>query len=104
MEINGLALLGIVAMAGSLLIIPLGLPGLWIMLLILAVAAWTGAVSPLLFVGLLALAGVAEFLEWVALARLGKNLPQLLAGRNSDSQGFPFKITGTMDSPEYSFN
>jgi type II secretion system protein N len=38
------------------------------------------------------------------LARLGKNLPQLLAGRNSDSQGFPFKITGTMDSPEYSFN
>jgi type II secretion system protein N len=38
------------------------------------------------------------------LAKLGKNLPQLLAGRNSDAQGFPFKITGTMDSPEYSFN
>jgi type II secretion system protein N len=38
------------------------------------------------------------------LAKLGKNLPQLLAGRNSDKQGFPFKITGTMDSPEYSFN
>jgi len=38
------------------------------------------------------------------LAKLGKNLPQLLAGRNSNRQGFPFKITGTMDSPEYSFN
>jgi len=38
------------------------------------------------------------------LAKLGKNLPQLLAGSNSDKQGFPFKITGTMDSPEYSFN
>jgi len=38
------------------------------------------------------------------LARLGKNLPQLLAGRNSDTQGFPFRITGTLDSPEYSFN
>ena len=38
------------------------------------------------------------------LAKLGKNLPQLLAGSSSDKQGFPFKITGTMDSPEYSFN
>jgi len=38
------------------------------------------------------------------LAKLGKNIPQLLAGSNSDKQGFPFKITGTMDSPEYSFN
>ncbi len=38
------------------------------------------------------------------LAKLGKNLPQLFAGGNSDKQGFPFKITGTMDSPEYSFN
>ena len=38
------------------------------------------------------------------LARLGKNIPQLLAGSNSDKQGFPFKITGSMDSPEYSFN
>ena len=38
------------------------------------------------------------------LAKLGKNLPQLLAGRSSDTQGFPFRITGTMDSPEYSFN
>jgi type II secretion system protein N len=38
------------------------------------------------------------------LAKLGKNLPQLLAGSNPDKQGFPFRITGTMDSPEYSFN
>jgi type II secretion system protein N len=38
------------------------------------------------------------------LAKLGKNIPQLLANSNSDKQGFPFKITGTMDSPEYSFN
>jgi type II secretion system protein N len=38
------------------------------------------------------------------LAKLGKNFPQLLTGSNSDKQGFPFKITGTMDSPEYSFN
>ena len=37
------------------------------------------------------------------LAKLGKNIPQLLAGSNTEKQGFPFKITGTMDSPEYSF-
>ena len=36
------------------------------------------------------------------LAKLGKNIPQLLAGSNSDKQGFAFKITGTMDAPEYS--
>ena len=72
MEINGLALLGIATMTASLFLIPLGLPGLWIMLLILAVAVWAGTVSPLLFVGLLLLAGLAEFLEWVALAKLGR--------------------------------
>jgi type II secretion system protein N len=38
------------------------------------------------------------------LARLGKNIPQLLAGSDPDKKGFPFRITGTMDSPEYSFN
>ncbi len=72
MEINGFALLGIAAMAASLLLIPLGLPGLWIMLLILAVATWAGAVSPLLFIGLLVLAGLAELLEWIAVDRLGR--------------------------------
>lgn len=38
------------------------------------------------------------------LAKLGKNIAQLLAGSNLDNQGLPFKITGTMDSPDYSFN
>jgi type II secretion system protein N len=38
------------------------------------------------------------------LARLGKNIPQLLAGSDPGKKGFPFRITGTMDSPEYSFN
>ena len=37
------------------------------------------------------------------LAKLGKNIPQLLAGSNLESRGLPFKITGTMDSPRYSF-
>ncbi len=37
------------------------------------------------------------------LAKLGKNIPQLFAGSNLDNRGLPFKITGTIDSPTYSF-
>ena len=72
METNALALGGIAVMTVSLLLIPLGLPGLWIMMLVLAAGAWTGIVSWWLFTALLALAAVAELLEWVALDRLGK--------------------------------
>ncbi len=72
MEINALALGGIAVMAVSLLFIPLGLPGLWIMMVVLAVGAWYGAVAWWLFVALLALTVVAEFLEWVAVDRLGR--------------------------------
>ena len=37
------------------------------------------------------------------LAKLGKNVPQLLKGSKLENQGFPFKIKGPMDSPQYSF-
>ena len=37
------------------------------------------------------------------LARLGQNVPELLKGTNLENQGFPFKIKGPMDSPQYSF-
>jgi len=37
------------------------------------------------------------------LAKLGKNVPQLLEGSKLGNQGFPFKIKGPMDSPQYSF-
>ena len=72
MEINALALGGVAVMAVSLVLIPLGLPGLWIMLIVVAVGAWFGAVSPFVFIGFLALVGVVEFLEWVAVDRLGR--------------------------------
>jgi hypothetical protein len=72
METNALALGGIAVMAVSLLLIPLGLPGLWIMMLVLAAGAWYGVVSWWLFTALLALSAVAEFLEWMAVDRLGR--------------------------------
>lgn len=72
MEINALALGGIAIMAVCLALIPLGLPGLWIMLAVLAVGAWYGAVSIGLFLALLVLVALAELAEWVALDRLGR--------------------------------
>jgi type II secretion system protein N len=38
------------------------------------------------------------------LAKLGKNIPQLFAGSNLQNQGLPFRITGSTDSLQYSFN
>jgi uncharacterized protein YqgC (DUF456 family) len=72
MDTNGLALVGIAIMTVALFLIPLGLPGLWIMLAVLAVGAWNGLVSPWLFLALLALTVAAEVLEWVAVDRLGR--------------------------------
>ena len=37
------------------------------------------------------------------LAKLGNNFPQILKGSKISGQGFPFKIRGPMDSPQYSF-
>ena len=37
------------------------------------------------------------------IARLGQNIQELVASSNLKNQGFPFKIKGPMDSPQYSF-
>jgi type II secretion system protein N len=37
------------------------------------------------------------------LAKLGRNIPELLKGSKLENQGFPFKIKGLLDSPQYSF-
>lgn len=60
-----LSVLGLLVMAGALLIVPLGLPGSWIMLAVVAVGAVTGQVGWTtvgLLAGLVALAEAAEFL------------------------------------------
>jgi uncharacterized protein YqgC (DUF456 family) len=72
MEINELALVGIAIMVLSLALIPLGLPGLWIMVGVVGIGMWTGAVSIWLFLVLMALVVLAELLEWFAVDRLGR--------------------------------
>ncbi len=51
---------------------------------------------------ILNLSGTVKLHE-ALLAKLGKNVPQLLKGSKLGNQGFPFKIKGPMDSPQYSF-
>jgi uncharacterized protein YqgC (DUF456 family) len=70
MENSALAWLGLAAMIASLFLIPLGLPGVWIMIAILLIGTAAGMVSPLIFVLMLGLAGFAEFLEFLAVGRM----------------------------------
>lgn len=64
--------LSIVVMAAALLTVPLGLPGVWIMMAVLLVGALVGWVSwPVLFV-LFAITGGVELLEFLALKRMGE--------------------------------
>lgn len=56
-------------MIGGLLIIPFGLPGLWLMLAVVAVGAFTGSVAWWVLVPLVGLGVAAEVLEFVAVRR-----------------------------------
>ena len=70
MENSALAWIGLAAMVGSLFLIPLGLPGVWVMIVILFLGVAGGLVSPWIFFLLLLLAAFAEFLEFVAVGRM----------------------------------
>lgn len=61
--------LAIVAMAACLLLIPLGLPGIWVMIGILTIATALGEVAWWVLLGLVALAGVAELAEYLLVKR-----------------------------------
>lgn len=65
-----LAMIGIAVMAAALLLTPLGVPGLWIMVVVLAVGAWTGAVGWLIVVIAAVLAGLAEAVEYLIVERM----------------------------------
>jgi hypothetical protein len=70
METSALAWIGLAAMIVSLFLIPLGLPGVWIMIAILFLGVVNGMVSGWIFFVLVLLAGFAEFLEFVAVGRM----------------------------------
>ena len=70
METTALAWLGLAAMIACLFLIPLGLPGVWLMLAILLFGVLGGLVSPWVFLLLLGLGVLAEFLEFLAVDRM----------------------------------
>lgn len=61
--------LTIVAMAACLLLVPLGLPGVWIMIGILTVATALDEVAWWVLLGLVGLAGLAELAEYALVKR-----------------------------------
>lgn len=67
-----LALGAVIVMTVSLFLIPLGIPGLWIMVGILSLGLIAGEVSLGTYATLVGLAIVAEILEWVTVERLGR--------------------------------
>jgi uncharacterized protein len=65
-----LAMLGIAVMVAALLLTPLGVPGLWIMVGVLAIGWWVGAVGLLILGFALVLAAAAEVVEFLIVDRL----------------------------------
>lgn len=62
--------LAIVAMVLSLFLIPIGLPGLWIMVGIVAIGAIYKVVGLVTLIGVVAIAAIAELLEFLVVKRL----------------------------------
>jgi uncharacterized protein len=67
-----MAWIGIVVLVLGLLSIPLGLPGLWIMIGVAAVGAITGEIGTLTLLACVLLAIIAEIIEFVLVRRLTK--------------------------------
>lgn len=65
-----LSILGILIMAVALFLTPLGVPGLWIMVGVLAIGAMLGEVSVLVLMVCLALAFMAEIVEYFIVGKL----------------------------------
>jgi hypothetical protein len=59
----------VVLMVVALLVIPLGIPGLWIMIGVLTLAVAGGEVSPWILLFLVPVAVLAELAEWAIVAR-----------------------------------
>lgn len=102
---NGLlALAAVAVMALSLLLIPLGIPGLWIMVGIVAAGLAAGQISLGVFLLLLGLAIAAEVAEWVSVDRLGRRYGgssrtfwgALLGGAVGVVLGAPVPVAGSL--------
>ena len=67
-----MAWIGIVIMVLGLLSIPLGLPGLWVMIAVLAVGAIAGEVGVLVLAACIAIAVAGELIEYAIVGRMNR--------------------------------
>lgn len=65
-----LAIVGTLVMGLSLVLIPIGVPGTWLMVAVLALGFWLGDVTVAILLVCLAIAGAAEIAEFVIVQRL----------------------------------
>ena len=65
-----LAVVGVIVMVIALFLTPVGVPGLWIMIAVLAVGWWFKEVSIAVVLGCVVLAGIAEVIEFLIVKRL----------------------------------
>lgn len=98
------SILLIVVMLGSLLLVPLGLPGVWIMILVLLGVTVAGEVAWATWGILAGLALLAEVVEWAAVARMGRHYGgssrafwgAIVGGLVGAVVGFPIPLVGTV--------
>lgn len=91
-------------MAACLLLVPLGIPGLWLMLAVLAVATFLGEVGPVLFLSLVGLALLAELAEFWLVKRLSARYGgsgrafwgAILGGVAGAVAGVPLPVAGSL--------
>lgn len=68
---TGLEALALALMAGALLLVPVGLPGLWVMVAVLVGLSAAGEFPWLLCLALAGVAGLAELAEFLVVKRFG---------------------------------
>ncbi len=98
------AVCGLVLMAACLLLVPLGLPGTWLMLIVPVVGALTGHVAWATLAGLFALVAAAELAEWVLVRRISARYGgsgrafwgAILGGLVGAALGLPVPIVGSV--------
>lgn len=102
---NSILALGAVAlMTLALFLIPLGVPGLWIMIGLLAAGLASGEVSLGVFLALLGVAAMAEIAEWASVDRIGRRFGgttktfwgALVGGLIGAMAGAPVPVAGSL--------
>lgn len=98
------AVIGVLIMIGGLLIIPLGLPGIWVMVAVIATGAIVGKVGWFTIIGAVLVAAMAELLEYIVVKRMttrygGSNRAfwgALVGGIIGVFVGLPVPVVGSM--------